>query len=95
MFVLDDIKSLPTSHAIKKEATSNPPAPRPVTTRSKSLGHKRNKAMEHDNDLASTKRHSHEIISDLFIHDLADKLRIKLVKDKVNIYFTIYLCTWP
>ncbi|KAK1434300.1 hypothetical protein QVD17_00037 [Tagetes erecta] len=43
-FVIDDVDSLLTYKAIKKEEPASPVIPKPVRTRSKTVGHKRNKA---------------------------------------------------
>lgn len=63
MFTIDDVDSLITSHAVKKEVTLTPSTPTPVTTHSKYIGHKRKKTVEPEDDFANTENHFHEMIS--------------------------------
>ncbi|KAK1411335.1 hypothetical protein QVD17_37883 [Tagetes erecta] len=68
-FVLDDVDNLLTSQVIKKEVPASPVIPKPVTTRSKSVGNKRKKKSEPEDEYANTGRHLKEIIAEGRIPD--------------------------
>ena len=64
MFTIDDVDDILDLHEVKKEAAPTP-VPRPVTTRSKSIAHKRKKASGSVDEFESTEQRLYEAISDV------------------------------